>query len=180
MPVPPFQTIPASAFNPIYVKGRQNQTYFTDSGNVPIPAAEIAFAWIRNDHATKHMVYWNSSTSYNGGDVSGTKTVVFRGRFGIAEPTAGFVEQPLIPLNGSNPHPAPGTARFATGLAGMTVADLGIVAATVNLQKGLWFGPDPYGIVIPPGGNVGCSMEAAEVGLGTDLFFFSWEINFNI
>ena len=177
----PNSAFDTSAFKPPYVKTVSNDTYMYDSGLYPCPAGtEIQCCFIQNDDPLRNMVIWAFQTGHNGGDTTGTKFKVFRGRAGMVLPTANATPVILQPTNGANLTPAPATAFITASDAGLDNGALtGFVPVTMPVSPdgspkdvGGFVG----GFVVPPGGNAGCScfMNTEASTQCTEQFLVSW------
>lgn len=181
MPAPPFQTLPVSAFNPAYSKALAGDSYMYDSGLYPCPdATEITCCFIQNDDPTRNMVIWAFISSHNGGDTTQARPKVFRGRVGMTLPTSNNTAVTLQPTDGNNTTPAPATAFVtadATGLDGGGVTGFVAVTQVVSAAKSPFdVGQAIGGVIVPPGGNGGCScfMDGEVSTACAEQFYVSW------
>lgn len=174
-----FPTFLTTALNPFYIESLKKRAYVFDTGIMPIKLAggDQVVAWMKNESLTMDMVYMFAAVSWNGGTASRNKPCTVRGRFGISVPTAGHTAKAAGPVNGYTTDPAPLTSYVWDGVTagGITVADKGGVAVTHINAQGCTEPPGTQqGVIVPPGGVIGCSFEPPEDGECTDIFFLTW------
>lgn len=183
----PNQAFDVATFGPAYEKAIQGDTYAFDSGLYACAATEIMCCFVQNDDTERDMVVWNFITGTNGGDNPAAAGFpipkTFFGRVGITLPTANATAVTLQPTDGNNTAPAPATAFVTASAAGL---DNGALSGFTVISQIVAAAKSPHdvgflqGVVIPPGGSVGCSCisgtpnGAADLGTCMNQYLCTW------